>query len=67
MIVETAKWAEDEEALIVRLYEADGGATTATLALGLAPEVVDQVDLPERNPRPCVRPGQSRSNFARVK
>jgi alpha-mannosidase len=52
VIVETAKWAEDEEALIVRLYETDGGATTATLALGLAPEAVDQVDLLERNPRP---------------
>jgi alpha-mannosidase len=51
-IVETVKWAEDEEALIVRLYEADGGSnTTATLALGVKPEAVDQVDLLERNPR----------------
>jgi alpha-mannosidase len=52
VVVETAKWAEDEEAVIVRLYEADGGATTtATLALGVTAEAVDQVDLLERNPR----------------
>ena len=29
MVVETAKWAEDEDALIVRLYEAEGGTTPA--------------------------------------
>ena len=52
VIVETAKWAEDEDALIVRLYEADGGAnTSATLALGVLPEAIDQVDVLERNPR----------------
>jgi len=52
IIVETVKWAEDEEALIVRLYEANGGATTsAVLDLGVLPEAVDQVDLLERNPR----------------
>jgi alpha-mannosidase len=52
VVVETAKWAEDEDALIVRLYEADGGVTsTASLALGITPEAVDQVDLLERNPR----------------
>ena len=38
VVVETAKWAEDEEALIVRLYEADGGDTSsASLALGVQP------------------------------
>ncbi|MDQ6669709.1 MAG: glycosyl hydrolase-related protein, partial [Chloroflexota bacterium] len=52
VIVETAKWAEDEEALIVRMYEASGGATaTTTLDLGVIPEAIDQVDLLERNPR----------------
>src|SRR5712692_174248 len=52
VVVETAKWAEDEDALIVRLYEADGGVVpAASLALGVTPEGVDQVDLLERNPR----------------
>jgi alpha-mannosidase len=52
VLVETVKWAEDEEALIVRLYEADGGAARATLNLGLDPGSVAEVDLLERNPRP---------------
>ncbi|HLZ30660.1 MAG TPA: glycoside hydrolase family 38 C-terminal domain-containing protein [Chloroflexota bacterium] len=57
VVVETAKWAEDEEALIVRLYEADGGDTrNARLALGVVPTAVDQVDLLERNPRPLELP-----------
>jgi alpha-mannosidase len=51
VLVETAKWAEDEDAVILRLYDADGGATSVTLDLGLAVETVDQVDLLERNPR----------------
>jgi alpha-mannosidase len=52
VVVETAKWAEDEDALIVRLYESAGGVTSRTsLALGIAPLAVDQVDLLERNPR----------------
>jgi alpha-mannosidase len=57
VVVETAKWAEDEDALILRLYEADGGVVpAASLALGVAPEGVDQVDLLERNPRPLSVP-----------
>jgi alpha-mannosidase len=52
VIVETAKWAEDEDALILRLYEAQGGATSVSLDLGLPAAGVDQVDLLERNPRP---------------
>jgi len=51
VVVETAKWAEDEDALIVRLYEAQGGSTSVALDLGVAAEGVDQVDLLERNPR----------------
>jgi alpha-mannosidase len=51
VLVETAKWAEDEEALIVRLYEAQGGSTTVPLGLGVPTAGVDQVDLLERNPR----------------
>jgi alpha-mannosidase len=52
VVIETAKWAEDEDALIVRLYEADGGTRQVTLALEVATDGVDQVDLLERNPRP---------------
>jgi alpha-mannosidase len=52
VLVETAKWAEDEDALVLRLYEADGGARPATLALGMAAQGVDQVNLLERSPRP---------------
>jgi alpha-mannosidase len=51
VLVETVKWAEDEDAMIVRLYEADGGAGTAVLHLGARPRSVDEVDLLERHPR----------------
>ncbi len=50
-LVETAKWAEDADALIVRLYEPEGGARPATLRLGIGARAVDEVDLLERNPR----------------
>jgi alpha-mannosidase len=52
VVVETAKWAEDDDGLIVRLYEAAGGSTSASLDLGAPANGVDQVDLLERNPRP---------------
>jgi alpha-mannosidase len=52
VVVETAKWAEDEDALILRLYEADGAARPASLSLGVAAQAVDEVDLLERHPRP---------------
>jgi alpha-mannosidase len=51
-LVETVKWAEDEDALIVRAYEADGGNGGATLRPGVPVAGVDQVDLLERNPQP---------------
>jgi alpha-mannosidase len=51
VLVETVKWAEDEDAMIVRLYEAEGGATTTTLQLGSPPQTVAEVTLLERNPR----------------
>ena len=51
VLVETVKWAEDEDAMIVRLYEADGGAVPATLQLGAQPHGIDEVDLLERHPR----------------
>jgi alpha-mannosidase len=50
-LVETVKWAEDGEGLIVRIYEPEGGATPATLRLGFAAGAVDEVDLLERHPR----------------
>ena len=61
VLVETAKWAEDEDALILRLYEADGGATTAQLRLGLRAASLDQVDLLERNPVPLPAGADGRS------
>jgi alpha-mannosidase len=51
VLVETVKWAEDEDAMIVRLYEAEGGAGRATVRLGVPPSAVDEVDLLERHPR----------------
>jgi alpha-mannosidase len=51
VLVETAKWAEDEDALILRLYEADGGATAAQLRPGAAAQTLDEVNLLERQPR----------------
>jgi alpha-mannosidase len=54
VVVETAKCAEDEDALILRLYEADGGATQAQLHLGVPADGVDEVDLLERNPLPLL-------------
>jgi alpha-mannosidase len=51
VLVETVKWAEDEDAMIVRMYEADGGAGNATLRLGTRPHLIDEVDLLERHPR----------------
>ncbi len=52
VVLETLKWAEDEEALIARLYEADGGATTTQLQFGMPVQSIEEVDLLERNPRP---------------
>jgi len=54
VLVETVKWAEDEDAMIVRLYEAEGGAGSATLSLGARPRVAAEVDLLERHPRDLV-------------
>jgi alpha-mannosidase len=49
VLVETVKWAEDEDAMIVRLYEAEGGATNTTLSIGAPTDSVAEVDLLERN------------------
>jgi alpha-mannosidase len=50
-LVETAKWAEDADALILRVYEPEGGAGAAALRLGVEARSVEEVDLLERNPR----------------
>jgi alpha-mannosidase len=55
VLVETIKYAEDEDALIARLYEADGGSTTARLEVGVPVQSIDQVDLLERHPQPIER------------
>ena len=61
VLVETIKWAEDEDAMIVRLYEADGGAGPAMLVLGTPTQAVDEVDLLERNPQPVSVDGDGRA------
>jgi alpha-mannosidase len=52
VIAETAKWAEDADALVLRLYEADGGATDCLLSTLPSLGRVEEVDLLERHPRP---------------
>ncbi|GAC1316625.1 MAG: alpha-mannosidase [Chloroflexota bacterium] len=51
-VVETLKWAEDEDALIARVYEADGGVVRTPLTLGIPIAHADEVTLLERAPRP---------------
>ena len=51
VIVETLKWAEDEDALVLRVYEAAGGDTRSGLQLGVPAQGVHEVDLLERNAR----------------
>jgi alpha-mannosidase len=52
VLIETIKLAEDDGAVIVRMHEADGGATTTRMTFGMSVQSVEQVDLLERNPRP---------------
>jgi alpha-mannosidase len=65
VLVETVKWAEDEDAMILRLYEAEGGDTSATLRLGTRPHAVDEVDLLERHPHslPLAQDGTAHLTF----
>jgi len=57
VIVETIKWAEDEDALVVRAYEAEGGGVAAQLRLGVNASAVEEADLLERNPRAATADG----------
>src|SRR5439155_27370608 len=60
-LVETVKWAGGEDAMFVRLCEADGGAGPAMLVLGTRTQAVDEVDLLERNPQPVSVDGDGRA------
>ena len=59
VLVEAVKWAEDEEALIVRLYEAEKSATRARIDFGLPVASVALVNLLEEEPEELVLDGQS--------
>jgi alpha-mannosidase len=61
VVVETAKWAEDEDALVLRVYEAGGGARRAALQVGGSPSGIAEVDLLERNPRSASTPLEFRA------
>ena len=51
VIVEAVKKAEDGDALIVRLYEAEGAATSVTVDFGFPPSAVSRVNLMEEDPQ----------------
>jgi alpha-mannosidase len=50
VLVETVKWAEDEDALIIHLYEAEKSGTVARLSFGIPVVTVAEVNLLEENP-----------------
>lgn len=52
VIIDTVKKAEDGDALIIRLYEANGSATLTPLLFGFLPSAVSRVNLLEENPQP---------------
>jgi alpha-mannosidase len=52
VIVEAVKKAEDGDDMIIRLYEATGASTAATVRLGFAIGAASLVDLMEENPQP---------------
>jgi alpha-mannosidase len=59
VIVESVKWAEDEDALILRLYEAEKSATLARLDFGLSVAAVAEVNLLEEEPEELELAGSS--------
>ena len=59
VLVESVKWAEDEDALILRLYEAEKSATTAHLQFGMPVAAVVEVNLLEEEPEDLVLDGLS--------
>lgn len=52
VIVESVKWAEDEEAVVVRLYEASKTATHAQLRFGIPLREVEETNLLEETTQP---------------
>ena len=52
MVVEAVKQAEEGPDVIVRLYEAAGRATEATLRCGFPVSTVAEVNLLEQSPQP---------------
>lgn len=51
VVIETMKRAEDDDAMILRLYEATGASTRARLSFSFKVAAVEIVDLLEENPR----------------
>jgi alpha-mannosidase len=58
VIVESVKWAEDEDALIVRLYEAEKSTTFAQLTFGIPVKTVAEVNLLEEEPEELALDGK---------
>ncbi|AIE85691.1 alpha-mannosidase [Fimbriimonas ginsengisoli] len=52
VIVEAVKWAEDEDAVILRIYEASKTGTHAKLRFGFATTSVEETNLLEERPTP---------------
>jgi len=59
VIIDTVKKAEDGDALIIRLYEANGSATLTPLLFGFLPSAVSRVNLLEENPQPVRMQGST--------
>jgi alpha-mannosidase len=51
IIIETVKKAEDDEGLIIRLYEATGASTPAVLQFGVPVDKVEETNLLEEKPQ----------------
>ena len=49
VVVEAVKQAEDDDDIVIRLYEAGGGNVRTTLDLGFAAQAVEEVNLMERS------------------
>jgi alpha-mannosidase len=52
VVVEWLKWAEEDDGLIIRLYEAAQSATQTRLCFNMAVNSVVEVDMLEENPQP---------------
>jgi alpha-mannosidase len=64
VIVEAVKWAEDGDAVVVRLYESERSGTEAVVTLGFSATAVAETNMLEENPRPLgLRDGRVRLRF----